>query len=77
MLTLPYLISDSSEESSYESAQCSLQKIEKHVEPNNIKGKQVKKQKFELVHKYLDELSNELEISKFCKRCKDKLEEET
>ncbi|CAG8831315.1 27698_t:CDS:1, partial [Racocetra persica] len=40
MSTLAYLISDSSEESSYESAQCSLQKTEKRVEPNNIKGKQ-------------------------------------
>ncbi|CAG8760076.1 4861_t:CDS:2, partial [Ambispora leptoticha] len=52
-----------------------LKKTEKHVESNNIKEKQVKKQKFELVQKYLNKLSNEPEIFKFCKRYKDELEE--
>ncbi|CAG8574582.1 18581_t:CDS:2 [Racocetra persica] len=74
MSTLPYLITDSLEEFSYENAQCSLQKKEKTEkcnEPNNSKGKQLKKQKLESVHKYLNELSDELETSKFSKRCKE------
>ncbi|CAG8742398.1 3060_t:CDS:1, partial [Ambispora leptoticha] len=61
MSTSPYLVTDSSEESSHENAQCSFQKTEKHID--NSKGKQLKKRKLESVHKYLDELSDELEAS--------------
>ncbi|CAG8818233.1 18238_t:CDS:1, partial [Racocetra persica] len=43
MSTTPYLLINSSEESSHKNAQCSLQKAKKTAKYNNPKEKQLKK----------------------------------
>ncbi|CAG8621346.1 2733_t:CDS:1, partial [Dentiscutata heterogama] len=57
MSTMPYAITDSSEED----VQRTLQKTEKLIQPNNLRSK---KRKLAPVHEYLDELSDDLETFK-------------